>query len=151
MERTEAVTMTNLCMITDGHGNVLVEEKIGYGCRGLIFPGGHVEEHEPIVDSVVREVWEETGLTVSDVRLCGMKDWIQEDGSRYMVFLFRCDRYTGTLKSSAEGKVFWVPLDDLLNRNWLWHLDKMMEIFNKDTVSELFLDKNGDAREPVLK
>lgn len=151
MERTESVTMTNLCMITDGEGNVLVEEKIGCGCRGLIFPGGHVEEHEPIVDSVIREVYEETGLTVSDVRFCGMKDWIQEDGSRYMVFLFKTDRYTGELRSSAEGTVFWVPLDDLLNRNWLWHLDKMMEIFNKDTVNELFLDKNGDAREPVLK
>ena len=41
MERTERVILTNLCMIYDG-SKVLVEEKIGKGANGIIFPGGHV-------------------------------------------------------------------------------------------------------------
>ena len=91
MERTERVILTNLCMVQDGT-KVLVEEKVGKGAGGIFFPGGHVEEHEPLVDSVIREVKEETGLAIERPRLCGVKDWINEDGSRYVVFLFRADR-----------------------------------------------------------
>ena len=40
MERTERVILTNLCMIRDGT-KVLVEEKVGKGADGIIFPGGH--------------------------------------------------------------------------------------------------------------
>lgn len=65
MERRERVVLENMCMIRDG-SKVLVEEKIGKDIKGIIFPGGHVEEHEPIVDSVIREIREETGLTIKD-------------------------------------------------------------------------------------
>ena len=47
VERVEQVILTNLCMIQNGT-KVLVEEKVGKGADGIIFPGGHVEEHEPI-------------------------------------------------------------------------------------------------------
>ena len=96
MERTERVILTNLCMIRSG-SKVLVEDKVGKGANGIIFPGGHVEEHEPIVDAVIREMKEETGLTIQAPRLCGVKEWINEDGSRYVVFLFKADH----LSSSA--------------------------------------------------
>ena len=43
MEHAEKVILTNLCMIQDGT-KVLVEEKVGKGADGIIFPGGHVEE-----------------------------------------------------------------------------------------------------------
>ena len=64
MERTERVILTNLCMIRNGT-KVLVEEKVGKDAGGIIFPGGHVEEHEPVVDAVIREMKEETGLPSS--------------------------------------------------------------------------------------
>ena len=50
MEQRERVVLENMCMIRDG-SRVLVEDKIGKDIRGIIFPGGHIEEHEPIVDS----------------------------------------------------------------------------------------------------
>ena len=78
MEKAERVILTNLCMIRDG-SKVLVEEKVGKGADGIIFPGGHVEAHEPIVDAVIREMKEETGLTITSPRLCGVKEWINED------------------------------------------------------------------------
>ena len=86
MEHAEKVILTTLCMIQNG-SKVLVEEKVGKDAGGIIFPGGHVEEHEPIVDSVIREMKEETGLTIEKPRLCGVKEWINEDGSRYLVFM----------------------------------------------------------------
>ena len=66
-----------MCMIYDGDGNVLVEEKIGMNYKGLILPGGHIENGESIVDSVIREIREETGLKISNLELCGVKNLVQ--------------------------------------------------------------------------
>ena len=149
MDKPEQVVLTNLCMIQDG-SRVLVEDKISkWGC-GIFFPGGHVEEHEPIVDSVIREVREETGLTIENPRLCGIKEWIKGDGSRYMVFLFRAEKYTGTLSSSEEGRVFWMEKDQVLKSNWIWHLDDIMKVMEEPGPAELYLDEN-DNWKPVLK
>jgi 8-oxo-dGTP diphosphatase len=41
---------------------------------GVAFPGGHVEKGESFTDTVIREVQEETGLTISSPRLCGITD-----------------------------------------------------------------------------
>ena len=138
MERKERVVLENMCMIEDGT-KVLVEDKIGKDIRGIIFPGGHVEEHEPIVDSVVREIWEETGLTIEHPVLCGVKDWIEEDGTRYIVFLFRANQFSGDLRSSEEGRVFWVERDQVLDLPWIWGMDGLMKIFSGEEVSEMFL------------
>ena len=149
MERTERVVLTNMCMVRDG-SKVLVEEKVGYGVKGIILPGGHVEEHEPITDSVIREIKEETGLTIEKPALCGIKEWINEDGSRYIVFLFTADRFSGELKSSSEGQVFWMEAGDVLKTNWIWHLDDLMRIFADGEFAELFLD-SADGWKPILK
>ena len=149
MERTERVILTNLCMIRNGT-RVLVEEKTGKGAGGIFFPGGHVEEHEPVVDSVIREMKEETGLTIVNPHLCGIKEWINEDGSRYIVFLFTADRFSGELTSSEEGQVFWLEQDDVLGSDWIWHLDGLMRIMADGEYTELFLDAANDWK-PVLK
>lgn len=155
MERSEDVILTNMCMVYDGT-KVLVEEKIlrnsaeGEPSRGIVFPGGHVERHEPIVDSVIREIHEETNLTIENPRLCGIKDWVEEDGRRYIVFLFKTDRFSGELKSSEEGRVFWTELDSLLELPVIWHMDRMLRIFDKEEFAELFLDVADDWR-PILK
>lgn len=149
MERRERVVLENMCMIREG-SKVLVEEKIGKDIKGIIFPGGHVEEHEPIVDSVIREVREETGLTIEDPVLCGVKDWIDEDGSRFIVFLFRAEKYSGTLTSSSEGKVFWTEISEVLNLPWIWGMDSLMKIFVDGEYAELFLSAE-DGWKPVLK
>ena len=149
MERTERVTLTNMCMIYDGT-RVLVEEKIGRDAGGITFPGGHVEEHEPVVDSVIREMKEETGLDIEAPKLCGVKEWINEDGSRYLVFLFTADRFTGELASSDEGCVFWMEKEDVLKANWIWHMDGLMKIMAEGEYTELYLDAAEDWK-PVLK
>ena len=149
MEKAERVILTNLCMIRDG-SKVLVEEKVGKGADGIIFPGGHVEAHEPIVDAVIREMKEETGLTITSPRLCGVKEWINEDGSRYVVFLFTADQFTGELASSAEGRVFWMEKEDVLLSNWIWHMDGLMKILADGEYTEMYLDPADDWK-PVLK
>ena len=82
---------------------------------GICLPGGHVEPGESFVESVIREVREETGLTVQDPILCGVKQFPLRGGGRYVLLLFRASRFTGTLTSSAEGEVFWLPREELEN------------------------------------
>ncbi len=146
-----AVELTNMCMIYDDKGNVLVEEKIGKDYKGLIFPGGHIEKGESIVDSVIREIHEETGLKISNLELCGVKDWITEEGTRYIVFLYKTGTYSGTVKSSSEGKVFWMPLEELKSKKPFWHMDKMLDLFCGCKFSELFLEGEHRNRTPVLR
>ena len=87
MDRSSKIELTNMCLIYD-ENRVLVEEKLGLKDKykgGLVFPGGHVEPDESLLDSVIREMKEETGLTIHNPQPCGFKDWILEDGTRYIV------------------------------------------------------------------
>ena len=97
-------------MVYDDKGNVLVQDQIDENWGGLTFPGGHVKKGESFVDSVIREVYEETGLKIENPRICGTKDWPREDGSRYIVVFYKTNKFSGTLKSSDEGEVKWMPL-----------------------------------------
>ena len=108
MARTETVTLTNMCMIYDGE-RVLVQDRRDEDWGGITFPGGHVEKGESFTDAVIRDIYEETGLSITAPQLCGIKDW-QEDGSRYIVLFYKTDRFSGDLQSSEEGEVFWVDL-----------------------------------------
>ena len=104
MNRKTSVELTNMCMIYDDKGNVLVEEKLVQNSKGLIFPGGHVESNESVVDSMIREIQEETGLTISNLQFCGIKDWIEFDGSRYMVFLYKTNTYSAAFNPHPREK-----------------------------------------------
>ena len=66
MHKYEKIELTNMCMIYDNDGNVVVQEKLNKNWGGITFPGGHVETGESFVDSVIREVKEETGLDVKN-------------------------------------------------------------------------------------
>lgn len=150
MDRTEQVILTNMCMVYDGN-RVLVEEKIDSSQKGIIFPGGHIEMSEPIVDSVIREIFEETGLTIEKPRLCGVKDFFTEDGYRYIVYLFKTDTFSGELHSSDEGRVFWTTVEELPKLNLIYHMDSMLRIFLTDEYSELFFDNKVSNSKPILK
>ena len=149
MENPEKVILTNMCMIFDGT-KLLVQEKVGKGFKGITCPGGHVDPGEPIVDSVIREIKEETGLTIKSPKLCGIKDWFEEDGKRYMVFIFRADEFERKLASSEEGRVFWAELSELKNLPTMWHFDQMVGLACSQEHSEIFLDST-DNWKPVLK
>ena len=100
MSRTEQVELTTLCMVCRGE-ELLLQNRVKTDWRGYCFPGGHVEPGESIVDSVVREMKEETGLTILCPRLCGIKQF-PIDGGRYLVFFFKTDSFDGELISSDE-------------------------------------------------
>ena len=141
MPRTEEVELTNMCMICDGKGNVLVQNKQNHPTwHGWNFPGGHVEKGEYVTPSVIREMQEETGLTIEHPKLCGIKEFHKaKDGKRYIVFLYTADRFSGDLKSSAEGEVFWYPLAELKQSGKLIDgFEDMLPVFTSAEISEVF-------------
>ena len=145
MARTETVTLTNMCMVTDGT-KVLVQNRVEPDWSGYTFPGGHVEKGESFTDAVIREVREETGFTIQSPRLCGIKDWPEEDGSRYMVLLYRADRFTGTLMSSGEGEVSWVELDELRSLPLADSMANMLRVFLEEDLSEQYYLQKPDGQ-----
>ena len=150
MARQETVTLTNMCMIYDGD-RVLVQDRKDPKWSGLTFPGGHVEKGEAFTDAVIREVWEETGLRISAPQLCGIKDWINEDGTRYIVLFYKTDKFQGTLTSSQEGEVFWVPLDQLGQMTLAEGMEKMLRVFLDDSISEYFFYRSQGQWVDLLK
>jgi len=144
MSRTVPVTLTNMCMVQDGD-RVLVQNRIDPDWPGITFPGGHVESGESFAAAVIREIFEETGLTIESPRLCGVKEWENRDGSRYIVLLYKTDKFSGELKSSAEGEVFWVRFDELSRLKLGLDFDKHLELFLNDDLSEGFYENTADG------
>ena len=141
MARAEDVELANMCMLCDGKGNVLVQDKKGNAAwHGWNFPGGHVEKGEYVTPSVIREMKEETGLTIENPKLCGIKEFHKTVyGNRYIVFLYVTDRFSGELKSSAEGEVFWYPLSELKRSEKLADgFADMLPVFASDNINEVF-------------
>lgn len=138
MAREEKAVFTNLCMICDGKGNVLVEDRKDPDWPGICFPGGHVEPNEAFTDSVIREVWEETGLKIEDPRLCGVKQFPTKSGARYVVFFYKATKFSGELKSSDEGEVFWVPRSKLSNYPCANDFMDMVKVMESDELNEFY-------------
>lgn len=98
-------------MIIDKLGKMLVINRTKSDWPGLTFPGGHVEEGETLLDSVMREVKEETGLTITVPYYRGRILWINDEKKICEIaYLFLADNYTGQIISSSEGEAFFVEI-----------------------------------------
>ena len=145
MDRRKLVTLTNLCMITKDD-EILVIDRQKKDWPGFTFPGGHVEDDESIVDSVIREVKEETGLNIQNPKLCGVKDWVNSDGSRYIVFLYTCNTFTGGVGVSVVSTM-WERREALHHTQLTEHINSLSSISNQSIQGMM---ANGLSKEQAL-
>lgn len=150
MAKRENAIFVNMCMVTDG-SKVLVIDRKKKDWPGITFPGGHIEKNESFVESVIREVREETGLTIEDPVLCGTKQFQEDDDSRYVVFFYKATRFSGELASSSEGEVFWVDRKDLPSYPLSLDMEDMVQVMESENLSEFYYYKeNGSWKYKLL-
>ena len=149
MSKTERVELTTLCMVCRGN-EILLQNRRKEDWRGYALPGGHIEPGESIVDGVIREMREETGLTILRPKLCGVKQFPIE-GGRYLVFLFKTEEFEGTLRSSEEGEMEWVSRKRLGKLPTVPDFAELLQVMEQDNLTEFLYVDNGNGWEAVLK
>jgi 8-oxo-dGTP diphosphatase len=108
---------TTLCYIEkDGCYLMLhrVKKKNDINHDKWIGVGGKFEDKESPEDCLLREAWEETGLTLTHWRYCGLITFICDAYETEYMHLFTADEYTGDLKECNEGDLQWVPIEQVL-------------------------------------
>lgn len=121
-----------LCYIRD-NGRVLLQLKADdrFGGGWWNAPGGKLADGESPLDAAVREVREETGLTVRDLRDHGTLVFYFGDAQdpEITVHVFSAERFEGEMCPNEEGRVAWIeedriPYDQMWpdDRIWLPHL-----------------------------
>ena len=86
--------------------------------------GGKFEEGESPEECMLREVQEETGLTLTAWRYRGIVTFVSNEWSGEYMHLFTADGYSGELKSCEEGELEWVEKERLYSLP-IWEGDKI--------------------------
>ena len=119
--------LTTLCYIEkDGCYLMLhrVSKKDDINRDKWIGVGGHFEAGESPEDCLLREVKEETGLTLTAWRFCGIVTFVADEAPPEYMCLYTADGFSGNLTACDEGTLEWVPKERLLALN-LWEGDKI--------------------------
>ncbi|MCQ2755061.1 MAG: 8-oxo-dGTP diphosphatase [bacterium] len=136
MRKTEKCIITNICLIYKG-SKILVVDRKKKDWPGLTLPGGHVEKNEDFNQSVIREVKEETGLTIKNPFLCGIEEFKTKKEDRYIMLFYKTNKFSGKLRSSKEGEVFWVDKKDLNKYKLSLDLLRIIKVMESKTKSEI--------------
>jgi len=119
--------LTTLCYIEREHQYLMlhrVSEKNDANRDKWIGVGGHFEDGESPEDCVLREVREETGLTLTDYRFRGLVTFVSDEWPTEYMHLFTAAGYEGTLCDCDEGVLEWIDRDRLLSLT-LWEGDRL--------------------------
>ena len=103
---------TTLCYIRRGEDYLMlhrVKKKNDINHDKWIGVGGKFEDKESPEDCLLREVWEETGLTLTGYRYRGIVTFVSDRYETELMHLFTAHRWTGTVKDCDEGVLEWVP------------------------------------------
>ena len=108
---------TTLCYIRRGGEYLMlhrIKKKNDLNQDKWIGIGGKFEDKESPEDCLLREVQEETGLTLTSWQYRGLVTFVSDRWPTEYMHLFTADRWTGTLKDCDEGVLEWLPRNRLL-------------------------------------
>ncbi len=119
------VELTNMCLIHYDNKILFLNRK-KTSWPGITFPGGHVEDNESVYTSVIREVKEETGLELENLRFVDIIEWNVKE-NREISLLFEADATSNKIISSTEGEVFFADLDEVGKENYSQDFDLILK------------------------
>lgn len=151
MAKVQKCILTNICLVYKNK-QILVIDRKKKDWPGLTFPGGHIEPNEDFNYSVIREVKEETGLTIKNPILCGIEEFKTNKEDRYIMLYYKTSNFRGKLKSSEEGEAFWIDRKDLNKYKLSLDLKRILKIMENDNLSELiyYHDKSGKYKSKTV-
>ena len=86
--------------------------------------GGKFEENESPEDCLLREVLEETGLTLTQFRLCGVITFLSDEWEGEYMYLFHATDFTGRIAECDEGVLEWIDKEKAISLP-TWEGDKI--------------------------
>ena len=109
---------------TINHKYLMIRHQRGINKGCINFPGGKKEPDESIVDCVIRETFEETGVKIENPVEVG---YIEFPTMNFYVHVFKSTKFSGNInENEAEVEAFWqdidkVPYDEMreADRNFL--------------------------------
>lgn len=145
--------ITNMVMIQNSEtGQVIVQERVKSWC-GISFPGGHVENGESIYDSAIREIKEETGLDIKNLKACGFMFWFNnKTEDKYFIYFYKSTDYSGDLLDKTdEGKVFWADPKEFKNMKLAPSFKEYLPMFFENKYTEAYCSWNDDMHPDFTK
>ena len=99
--------------------------------------GGKFEDKESPEECLLREVWEETGLTLTDYRFRGIVTFASDGWETEYMHLYTATGWTGELKECDEGNLEWVPKSKVQDLP-IWEGDKLFFRLLEDPARPFF-------------
>ena len=100
------------------------------------------------MDAVKREMKEETGLDIYNPKLVGIKQFPLKDGKyeegRYIVLLFKADRFSGEVVSSEEGQMEWIDRHSLSETETVEDFEDLLKVMDDPDLTEFQYLVDGD-------
>lgn len=148
-------SITTLCYLEQDNKYLMLhrcKKKNDINKDKYIGVGGHVEHGESPEDCILREVKEETGLTMHNFRLRGLLTFVIDDTDEYS-FLYTCKDFSGDIIECNEGNLEWIDKEKI-NTLPIWEGDKiffrLLEdredyfslklVYIQDELREVYLD-----------
>ena len=117
--------------------------------------GGKLLKGETPEECMIRETLEETGLTVTDPKLCGTVWFVYDERETEKIWVYRCERFSGELRECTEGTLAWIPEETIPDLP-LWEGDRLfLNRLREDTIQPfelmLYYDNQGNLLKAVEK
>ncbi|MGG4341265.1 8-oxo-dGTP diphosphatase [Paenibacillus lautus] len=127
-----------LCMVQDGD-RVLMLNRTHDNFKGYIAPGGKLDFPESPIEGAIREVKEETGLIVKNLRFKGIYEYVNEEANdRHIILNYLTNDFSGELLSDfTEGIPEWVKISDLEDLPMQQSIRRRMPYFFQDGTFEI--------------
>ncbi|MEF2965877.1 8-oxo-dGTP diphosphatase [Paenibacillus sp. M1] len=149
----EIIKMYTICLIVNGN-RILLLNRQHDSYKGYIAPGGRIEFPESPMECAIREVKEETGLIVRNLKFKGLAEYMNPNKERYMIFNYITYEFEGDLiADSREGKPEWVQIQDISKIEMQENFRRRISLFFEEGTFETHMNRyeEGMKEEHIIK
>lgn len=132
IRRSPLQKIAAICYVIKDNKTLMID-RIKEPFKGyLVAPGGKKEKGEEIKDCIKREIFEETGLIISNPELRVVTTEIGPENYNWILFIYICREFSGRVIESDEGKLTWIEIESLK--------DERLSKIDKEILPYLFTD-----------